>query len=733
MKYHLKRVLSILFSLVLLVTNAHANVDTSQVGQITFKTMGFSKGILFAGGQKEAGIDFYLPIDVLVKKAKLILDIKTNNKNMNGLSSLSILVNGQSVGEIPLNSVNLAKTTYELDIPALLVNSSNNVSFKILGDGQDVMCIDRNTASTVQLLPTSKLTIEYRPLNIAADLHSFPQPFWDSKEMLGRDVTFVFPQHINAEQVSSAAILASWMGIESSYRGVNFRVLKGQLPESNGIVFGKPGQKIGALTLPDVAYPMLSVMDNPLNPNYKLLVVVGNTDAQLKEASYRLTQGGFAIQTRDVRVKAQTLPVSEPYDAPRWVSTQQPVLLKDLIQDGQKMYVEGVWHDSLNFHFRAAPDLFLWNGKTLPLNIDYRFPSAPWIDENNSFLNVVFNGRFLDDLSVNKPGFLENIWRTLGFDTRQENVSLRVEPYMLYGNNQLSLYFNLHAKQGTPCEVQYGNNITSSIGEHSTLDLSEARHFALLPNLSFFIGASFPFSQLADYSQTVLLLPQDPSVTQLETMMSLTAKAGESTGKSIVGVKTYLGVPAMRSALANKNILAVSSLNEMTFINDVFHGTHFSLSEGSVHVAHNSLYERISNWLRGDFDINTQKADRYLSSNQHWRGFISFESPWQSKKLVVMALATSDNELGKLPHDLRVRQVNADITGDVSVITDQSGARSFRTASQFSVGELSWLEKIMWYARAYSSLFAITVVVFAFFIGIIVYRLLCMHAFNRLK
>ncbi|MBV5462389.1 cellulose biosynthesis cyclic di-GMP-binding regulatory protein BcsB, partial [Klebsiella pneumoniae] len=29
--------------------------------------------------------------------------------------------------------------------------------------------------------------------------------------------------------------------------------------------------------------------------------------------------------------------------------------------------------------FRAAPDLYLWDGETIPLQVGYRFPSESWI------------------------------------------------------------------------------------------------------------------------------------------------------------------------------------------------------------------------------------------------------------------------------------------------------------------------------------------------------------------
>ena len=116
-------------------------------------------------------------------------------------------------------------------------------------------------------------------------------------------------------------------------------------------------------------------------------------------------------------------------------------------------------------------------------------------------LSVTLNGTFLNNLPMNKQGPLEKVWRYLGGDARQERFTIPLAPYLIYGDNQLSMYFNVVPKDDVPCSVLLNNNIKSRITDDSWIDLSKTRHFSLLPNLSYFVGASFPFSRLADYSQ----------------------------------------------------------------------------------------------------------------------------------------------------------------------------------------------------------------------------------------
>jgi len=275
------------------------------------------------------------------------------------------------------------------------------------------------------------------------------------------------------------------------------------------------------------------VIDNPDNPVYKLLLIVGSDDAQLRQAANRLTTKPLTTDASQLAVQPQPLAQRKPYDAPRWINTSRPVRLSELLRKDQSLTTTGIWHDALRVNFRAAPDLFLWDGDTIPVNLNYRFPTESWIDENNSFLNVALNETFLRNLTVNKVGLLESAWHRLGGDARQEHYTLKLEPYLIYGDNQLALYFNIKPKADAPCGVLLNNNIKSRIEEDSWIDLSHTRHFTMLPNLSYFVGAAFPFTRLADFSQTTLLLPEKPGDAEIATLLDMAARAGNATGVAL--------------------------------------------------------------------------------------------------------------------------------------------------------------------------------------------------------
>ncbi|WP_394516956.1 cellulose biosynthesis cyclic di-GMP-binding regulatory protein BcsB [Pantoea sp. SGAir0175] len=702
---------------------------------ISVAQMGQPRGITLTGGQLQSGILFTLPGDEVITNARLNLSLRVSAALAARNTSLQLMLNGQPLGTLPLGASDSDVSDYQLDIPAAMVVSSNNLSFKI-NDADKLLC-EKESAQQYQvtILPKTTLSLEGQQLNIGTSLRNFPRPFIDVQRMMPASVTFGFAANVSPDSVSAAALVASWLGIQSDYRGIRFPVVRGDLPEHNGILIGHPGDKIGSVTLPAAKGPLLQVIDNPNNPVYKLLLVVGADDAQLRQAANRLTTQPLATDASSLNVPPQPIGTRKPYDAPRWINTSRPVRLSELLRKDQSLTTTGIWHDALRVNFRAAPDLFLWDGDAIPVNLHYRFPSESWIDENNSFLNVTLNGTFLRNLTVNKVGLLESAWHRLGGDARQEQYTLKLEPYLIYGDNQLALYFNIKPKADAPCGVLLNNNIKSRIEEDSWIDLSHTRHFTMLPNLSYFVGASFPFSRLADFSQTTLLLPEAPGDAEIATLLDMAARAGNATGVPLVQNQVLFGLPnggTNLTRLQHSDVLAVSTMQHSAFTQQMLAGTAYQTSGNTLGVKEPTTVDKLRGWLTGDWSRQQLDADRYFSSNEAWRGFVSYRSPWSADRLVVMTVATSDQQLLRLHDDLNSARINAGIRGDTAIITDENGIRSFRVGPQFPSGEMPWYMMVVWYANQHSVLMALAALLLSALIGSAAWVMLKRHAWRRL-
>ncbi|OON34692.1 cellulose synthase regulator BcsB [Izhakiella australiensis] len=706
--------------------------------EISVAQMRHPQGIYLGGDLLQAGMRFTVPASQVVTYASLDLALKVSAALAARGSSLQLMLNGQPLGTLPLSASEAGPVHYRLVIPAKMVVAQNNLSFRINDAGRLVCKRDTGHRYWLTVLPTSTLMLSGQRLKFRSDLHFFPRPFFDPLRMIRAKVPMVFGSAPKPGEVSAAVILASWLGMQADYRGIHFPVSHARLPQGNGVIFGHPGETVAGIVLPQTGQPLIKIIDNPASTTGKLLLIVGNNDNQLRQAAWRLINAPLTTQGDTLQVPVQTVAVRQPYDAPRWINTRHPVLLYTLLPHGDNLVSSGISHDALWVNFRAAPDLFLWDGETFPLNIHYRFPSVSWLDEQRSFLSVALNGAFLGNLPVNKPGLLETLWHRLGGDARQEHSVLSLAPYRIYGDNQLQLWFNIQAKASAPCNVLSNNNIRSRILSSSSIDLSKSRHFGLLPNLSWFVGASFPFSRLADYSHTLLLLPQQPSDAQISTLLGLAARAASATGVALARNTVAFGVPqagALRYRLRASNVLAVTTLADDAFNRRLLaHSPYVLRADGQrLGIPSPSLSDEVRSWLAGDWGRRQLDADRYLSSNERWRGFISYRSPWSKKHLVVVALATDDAQLLRLNQDLAQPELNAAIRGDTAIISGTDTVRSFRVGPQFPSGQMPWYMMTLWYASQHCVVLALITLALATLLGLASSAMLRRHARQRLQ
>lgn len=671
---------------------------------LAFSKLGAPDGVVIRAGQSETGLDFTLPLDKVITLARLSLNVEVTEMMAKRGSHLDILLNGQPIGTLPLNNRG-GPVRYDLALPYEYIGTSNNFSFRISDDDEFSCMVDYTRKYMVSILPDSSLHLEGHRLEMGADLSAFPMPFFDPYDVTKSDVRVVLPKEPGEDTIGAAAMLASWFGIRSDYRGVKFSTLFGELPSDNAIVIGHPGEKIGDITMPDEE--SVSIIDHPITSAFKLVLICAKNRDRLRDAVYALTSGNIAQNARTLGVIKQiSVKGREAYDAPKWISTDRKVYLNELLRPDQSLVSAGLWHSPLRISFRAAPDLYQLYGEPVALSLDYNFPLENWIDEDHSWLNVALSGNFLANLPVNKTGLVESLWRFMGGDAREESRVLPVQPYMIYGDNDLSLYFDIKLKKGAPCTVLHDNNIKSAILESSYIDLSNTKHFAALPNLSFFVGAGFPFTKYADYGQTLLLLPSAPSPSEVQTMLNLTARSGKATGLPVWNANVVLGEEKLsgNGTFGNHDILAVSSLKNGKFMSRILRGSAFIYSDSGSDISvreygplnfEDGIIKALGRLISGDWRTNNTEATRYLRSNMLWRGFISRISPWNDNRIVVIATGSDNNQLSMIADDLDNNQINRSIGGDLSVISGQDSVRSFSVGDTIYTGNVSGYFKLL--------------------------------------
>ncbi|MCR5536340.1 MAG: cellulose biosynthesis cyclic di-GMP-binding regulatory protein BcsB [Succinivibrio sp.] len=706
---------------------------------LTVAQMGATDGILLSAGQNTTGIDFTLPMDKVVTHAKMTINMTVSDALSKRGSHLELTLNNQPVGSLPLSD-NTGTASYELELPFEYLAAANNLSIRI--DDEEFAClIDNSKIYQARILPNSSLLLEGHQLEVGNDLAIFPLPFIDPYDVTKAQINMVFPKDLRSDILQAANQLASWFGIKADYRGVNFRTYIDTLPKGHAVLFGKVGESVAGITMPDQAG--VSIMPNPDNSVSRLILVTGDNATDLRDDINILTSLKIPENTTSLPVTHHIVTLRKAYDAPKWIPTDRKVYLNELLRDDQSLIQTGIWHSPLHISFRAAPDLYQLYGQPSDLYIKYFFPLEKELDEPQSWLNITMSGNFIDNLPVNKIGILETLWRLTGGDARQEEKLLPIQPYMIYGDNDLSLYFDLKLKKSAPCSLLHDYNIKSVISDESYIDLSNTDHYAELPNLAFFVGASFPFSKYADYGETINLLPANPTASELKVMLEHSARAGNATGIPLVYNTVVMGYAALNSnptLFVDKDIFAVSSLQQHDFISTIiddsafkYNGKELNIKDLSPFSADGSLANSISRLLSGDFRPENIDANRYLVSNVNWRGYLSFISPWDKNNIVVLATASNDAQLSKLSTDLDNPETNRSISGDVSIITGDGIVRSFKVGDTIYTGNVSFMFHLLHFAGTHEIWLSLFSFAFLLVFGLILTSYLKKRARRRLN
>lgn len=718
-----------------LAATSNQNIEST----LTFGDMGATDGLTLSGLQLQNGVAFNLPGDLVITDAHITLNVQVNRTDVAG-ENLQLMLNGQPLGAIPLDQLQADKGFWELDVPASMIASSNNLSFQ-LKTGDDIInnvwsCQRALPAGyKVTLQPESALNYQGLWLNVRKTLGTFPRPFFDVKQTKDQAISIAYPQSPDAAVLTASAIIASQFGALSNGTPSRFDVQYDVLPAGNGILIGKPGDTIANVTLPETNGALLQVIDNPQNPAYKLLIVSGHNEDQLRQAAWRLSQPALPdSDTLDVPVFK--VPSRGAYDAPRWINTERPIAVRSLLADEGALVAHGVWHGENRLPFRTAPDLFMWDGSSVPLRLKYSFAQKNWIDDQDSFLNVSLNGEFLKRLPVSKDGLLAPAMEILGLSQRQQSAVVNIDPRAILGSNQLGFWFGLKAQKNAPCNAMADENIQSRINGDSTLDFSRAWHFGKLPNLAWFSGAMFPFTRYADLAETSVMMPAHPSAEETALLLNLMAQAGYDTGVTANYLHLFTGIPAQEEAqqqLAQSDILAIGSLNNGDLLNPLLQSSAFMLNENTLEVNTASVISRMLSLLKGDQARSDMDAAAYLSDNNQWRGLLSIRSPWNPQRVVVVATATDSHQLALLPADMSKPAFLSVASGDFTAVNNVGEVRSWRVGEQFTSGNLPGYLKILWFASEHIFWLVILACLIAAISGPRLFNVLQRHAHQRLQ
>jgi cellulose synthase (UDP-forming) len=275
------------------------------------------------------------------------------------------------------------------------------------------------------------------------------------------------------------------------------------------------------------------------------------------------------------------------------------------------------------------------------------------------------------------------------------------------------------------------NNVQESIDPDSTIDLSGTERFTSLPNLAFFVNSGYPFSRMADLSETAVVLPDQLTSQDIEAYLSLMGMMGDSTGFPVVRstVVTASGV----DQVADKDLLVLGSIPRQPLIARWAENGKLRVEGGHLRVGLTSPLDRVYTVLDPNAEQERERVDQLLvSQGDNLAAMVGLQSPLNSSRSAVIITGSSPDKLLTVINTFRNRDLNPSIQGDL-MIAGAGRVTSFRIGNEYSVGHLPVITKLRWWLGNSPLVLILFTLIGVLIIALVAYWLLRRLAMGRLQ
>ncbi len=724
--------------------------DVRVVSQ-TLRQLGAISSMTLRGADGRDGVKFNVRADEVISKATLKLIYGFSPSLLADGSQLNVLINGDVAATIPVDKTDAGKSLERtIELPVRLISDYNQLTLQLIGR-TSMQCEDPTTpALWATISNKSVLELTSESIALPNDLALLPNPFMDRRDARALNLPFVFVSDVDNGLLEAAGTLSSWFGALSGTRGARFPVALKNIPaKGNAVVLiasAKP--VIPGVQIAAIAGPTISVITNPSDSFGKLLLVMGRDSAELKRAAASLALGSQVLSGQTVTItNLVDLIARQPYDAPNWLSSTRPVEFGEL-NSAQSMNVSGYDPGPIRVNMRVPPDLYSRKSVGAPVSLKYRYTPQP--DSKNSSLNIDFNDQLvkslflfpIDRLTVDESWLGKVRSRVWGYGTLLEKVqadetqpmvgNFRIPLSMLYPQSQMQLRYHFDYIKTGECGEIIIDNMRGAIEPNSTIDISGYSHFIAMPDLRVFHTSGFPFTRLADLSQTAVVLPDVPSLQEYETYLGMMGRMGESTGYpgTSITVTQADGI----AKVENKDLLLIASGSNQPLLKQWASALPGSLGGSARRFALSDLLYQARSLVYTDPVESMRHARAEISFNSISDGalFVGFESPLKSGRSAVLvwgveAQGLRDGMNAMIGGEEYDRQIEGNL-----VWVRAKKIEPLVAEQTYQVGSLGLIEHAQWILSRHLGLFVLVGLLCALLLAIIAFVFLRALAGRRL-
>ena len=293
------------------------------------------------------------------------------------------------------------------------------------------------------------------------------------------------------------------------------------------------------------------------------------------------------------------------------------------------------------------------------MRLRYRAPPGPVIDLQASRLDVGINGIYLDTLSLGQSpaqrGWLSRLFSMGAWSAAAAPAAATVgiPVYDVFGVNEMQFYFDARPMHRGECEG-IPQDLQMSVDPDSTIDLRRGHRFAEMPNLAFFVNSGFPFTRMADLSETAVVLPDRPSGVEVSAYLDMLGRFGALTGYPAIHVAVVR--PDGLAAVADRDLLVMSTLSRLGKAADLLHGSAVGLDNGRLTISVSDPLDSVRRLF--DDRPGRERRDRATATLQTGLSetgavLVGGQSPLHAGRSVVAMLASAPQALEAVVASMR--------------------------------------------------------------------------------
>ncbi|MFM2656538.1 cellulose biosynthesis cyclic di-GMP-binding regulatory protein BcsB [Vibrio owensii] len=705
---------------------------------VPFSQLGYSGSIAIQGSEASAYVGFGSRLDEVVSKATLYFDITPSPALLALVSHVKVYLNNELMGVASIvDGQQGKKLSLSMPLDTRYFSNYNQIRFELIGNTQKDCANPNDSSIWAEISQSSRIEMFVQKTQLESDLSLLPAPFFDVRDFSQLNLPVVMGDKYDLDEVKAAGVLSSYFGSLAVWRGAQFPLSFDTLPERNAVVFITNDNKPEFLKdFPDTDGPRVQVITHPTDPYVKLLLVIGRDSADLNTAVRGLALGNQILTGPIAKInEVKQIKPRVPYDAPNWVSTDRPVALSELVEQKSMLQVEGRTPPPISVSLRLPPDLFTWQSRGIPMDLNYRY-SPPTEDHSGSRLTLSINDQFIEAFNLTTAG--------QGGDSNRVRVPLlddtilssddrvRIPAFKVGSKNQIDFEFGFASVTDGLCQVTQPSKQYAVVDGDSTIDFSGFPHYIEMPNMRAFATSGFPYTRMADLSETAVVVPKNAPKEALQTFLNVMGSLGGDSGYP--GIQVLLTDKWDAQALKDKDILSIGvvrsleeAANDPDQVNLVVEA-----GERQIRLPSKNEQQLGMNWMNPS-DANQVPAD-YVSveAGGSFAAIYGMESPYTNNRSLVSIMAAHPADFATVDEALADSGKVEHMFGSVVTLRNDEVA-SYNVGSHYFVGELPVWQLVWFHFSNHPIIVACFAALLMVIVTIVLWRVLRQVAAKRLE